>query len=490
MHDNRTAGARQARDLVRVAFGPAIVALGVIAAVVLLQLLIANSDMTGAFGAIASMWLGVHGVPITISGQQLGVLPLLPLLLMVWGTAHTTAAAVPDRGDGAPSWFVIRWIVASALGGPLLIAAISLAVIHDAASVLTQLHTPSAGQAFASVLAVHAVGALIGVGSRVGRQALTQLPLPAWTEGAVRAALAGVLALFGLAGAATAASLVVHWSTMHELYGVTDSLFGQLSLTLLAMLYIPNVILGTAAMAVGSSAHIGFATFSSFTVFGGDIPALPILAAAPSPPLGPVWVALLIIGAASAVALGQQCARHPLPLGPALAKVAVASLLAALTLALLGFAGSGALGNFGEVGIDQATFAPAVFLWFFAIGGLTVAMAGGLTRRPAPPPEPEPEPDTDPDLVDEDAAEEPFEENLFEDEVETNAFAPLDPDEVAESTDAFEAVVLEEDTAVFDAEPAHLPETEPAHDDLPDAEDLWEADNDGPTSHGGAGRAD
>ena len=174
MHDNRTAGARQARDLVRVAFGPALVALVIIAAVVLLQLLIANSDMTGAFGAIASIWLGVHGVPISIGGRVLGVMPLLPILLMVWGTARTTAAAVPDRG----SWFVIRWVVASALGGPLLIAAIALAVIHDASSVITELQTPSASVAFAHVVVVHAVGAALGVGMKAGRRLLAASPLP------------------------------------------------------------------------------------------------------------------------------------------------------------------------------------------------------------------------------------------------------------------------------------------------------------------------
>src|SRR6476619_6602903 len=140
MQENRTAGARQARDLVRVAFGPSLVALIVIAAVVLLQLLIANSDMTGAFGAITSMWLGVHAVPISIGGRELGVMPLLPVLLMVWATARTTARATSAHS----SWLVIRWVVASALGGPLLLAAIALAVIHDASSVLTELQTPAA----------------------------------------------------------------------------------------------------------------------------------------------------------------------------------------------------------------------------------------------------------------------------------------------------------------------------------------------------------
>ncbi|MGH3561010.1 MAG: cell division protein PerM [Mycobacterium sp.] len=380
MEDSRAAGARPARDLLRVAFGPAVVALVIIAAVTLLQLLIANSDMTGALGAIASMWLGVHQVPISIGGRELGVMPLLPVLLMVWGTARTTARATA----ASASWFVIRWIAASAVGGPLLIAAISLAVIHDAASVITELQTPSALRAFAHVLVVHSIGAAIGVGTRLGRRVLSAATLPDWLADSLRAAVAGVLALFGLSGVVTAVSLVVHWATMHELYAVTDSVFGQFSLTLLSVLYVPNVIVGAAAIAVGSSVHLGVAAFSSFTVFGGDIPALPILAAAPTPPLGPVWVALLIIGASSGVAVGQQCARRALPLIPALAKVLVAALIAAVVMALLGYAAGGRLGNFGDVGVDQSTFPAAVFFWFAVVGAVTVVMTGGITRRPAP----------------------------------------------------------------------------------------------------------
>jgi hypothetical protein len=385
-----------------VAFGPSIVALGIIAAVILLQLLIANSDMTGALGAIASAWLGVHLVPISIGGAELGVMPLLPALAMVWGTTRTTAAATSPNA----SWFVTRWVVASALGGPLLIAAISLAIVHDAASVLIELQTPDALHAFGGVLAVHAVGAAIGVGSRVGRRMLASSPLPAWLPDAIRAAAAGVFALLGLSGVVAAGSMVVHWSTMNDLYAITDSMFGQLSLTLLSVLYIPNVIVGTAAVAVGSSAHVGLAAFSSFTVFGGDIPALPVLAAVPAPPLGPVWVALLIVAAASGVAVGQQCARRPLPPLQALAKLAVASAAAAVTMMVLGYAGSGRLGNFGDVGVDQTTFGPAVFLWFAGIGALTVAMSGGIARRPkekpaaAPKPAPEtpPEPEVEPEF--------------------------------------------------------------------------------------------
>nr|WP_232065061.1 DUF6350 family protein [Mycobacterium cookii] len=426
MQDSRSAGARQARDLLRVAFGPAVVALIIIAAVTLLQLVIANSDMTGALGAIASMWLGVHQVPISIGGRELGVMPLLPVLLMVWGTARTTAHATPATS----SWFVIRWIAASAVGGPLLIAAVALAVIHDAASVITALQTPSALRAFVSVLVVHGIGASIGVGSRVGRRALAASPLPGWLGESLRAATAGVLALFGLSGLVTAASLVVHWGTMQDLYAITNSVFGQFSLTVLSVLYVPNVIVGTAAMAVGSSAHLGFATFSSFTVFGGDMPALPVLAAAPHPPLGPVWVALLIVGASAGVALGQQCARQPLPIFSAIAKLGTAALLAAVSVAVLGYAGGGQLGNFGSVGIDQGTFGFAVFLWFAAVGWVTVAMAGGIRYRPRKP-KPKPvrarEPIAEP-LVDEDVPLDPIPE-VEDDDHSVPAEPGLDADD-------------------------------------------------------------
>jgi hypothetical protein len=455
--DNRPVGTRQARDLLRVAFGPSVVALVVIAAVVLVQLVIANSDMTGAFGAIASMWLGVHQVPVSIGGAELGVMPLLPMLAMVWGTARTTAAAT----KAATSWFVIRWIVASALGGPLLIAAIALAVIHDASSVLTALQTPSASLAFGSVLAVHFAGALIGVGTKVSRRLRMMPHVPTWLPDAFRAAFTGVLALFGLSGAIAAGSMIVHWGTMDTLFGITDSVFGQFSLTLLSMLYAPNVIIGTAAVAVGSSAHLGLATFSSFTVLGGDVPALPVLAAVPSPPLGPIWVALLIAAAASAVAVGQQCARRPVPLAEAAGKLVAASAIGAVVMALLGYAGGGRLGNFGDVGVDQTTFGPAVFLWFVAIGGLTVVMSGGIARRTKVRAErvPDPEPETVPEpiIAEEhvpDVDDELIDDKLIDDNEEIAAeigvAEPEDPQPVFDEQVASPAPVRAAPRDVFD----------------------------------------
>jgi hypothetical protein len=355
--------------------------------------------------------------------------------------------------------------VASALGGPVLIAALCLAVIHDAASVLTDLQTPDALRAFGGVFVVHAIGAVLGVSARTGRRLLISSPLPNWLPDAFRAAAAGVLALMGLCGAIVAGSLIVHWSTMHDLYSITDSMFGQFSLTVLSVLYLPNVVVGAAAVAVGSSAHIGLATFSSFTVFGGDIPALPVLAAAPTPPLGPVWVALMIVAAASAVALGQQCARRPLPLFAAMAKLLVAAAAGAATMAVLAYAGGGPLGNFGDVGVDQATFGPAVFLWFFGIGALTVVMSGGVRPRAPKPAQV--------------AAVEPEEAVTDDDPV-------VEPDDEAADTEPVTAEILTEATVSAEPEPepesdeptaAHIAVDGPVLDEL-DPEDHFVVDGD------------
>jgi hypothetical protein len=462
-----TAGAPQSRDLVRVAFGPSLVAMVVIAAITLVQLVIANSDLTGTMGAVASLWLAVHQVPMSIAGQQIGVLPLAPVALMVWATARTTAHATPERC----SWFVVRWIVASALGGPLLIAALALAVVHDAASVITELQTPNALRAFAGVAAVHGLGAFIGVWPRIEARVTGRLGVPRWAIDAVRPAMVGVAALLALSCAIVAGSLIVHWGTMHELFGITDSFVGQLSLSLLSLLYLPNVVLGAAAVAVGSSAHIGFATFSAFTVFGGDIPALPILAAVPTPPLGPVWVAFLIIGAASGVAIGQQCARRPLPLPLALAKLAVATLLAAVALALLALAASGPLGNFGQVGVDQATFGPGVAFWFMLVGGLTVVMAGGVRRgRSVPAPVPAPEPAQPPMAAP--ASPPSAEAEAGADEVEESR-PEVSLEEAAEAEIQWEAEVETEPEAGVEVEPDPEPlPPPPPVTPAPDVEDL------------------
>jgi len=148
-----------------------------------------------------------------------------------------------------------------------------------------------------------------------------------------------------------------------------------------------------------------------------------------------VWVALLISAAAAGVAVGQQCARRPLPLILASAKLLVAALMAAVTMALLGYGAGGRLGNFGDVGVDQSTFGPAVFLWFAGTGALTMVMSGGFLRpprrrrRPEPSPEPGYAAGRDVDVQHYEAVRGQRAGADFEADVESEAVRETDPDD-------------------------------------------------------------
>ncbi len=117
-----------------------------------------------------------------------------------------------------------------------------------------------------------------------------------------------------------------------------------------------------------------------------------------SPPLRPTWAALLIVEAASTVALGQQgWAASAADRGRCGQALLAASALAAPSMAWLGYAGGERLGHFGDVGVDQSTF---------CAGGVPVVRRDrradrGDVRRPDPqarpvaPPQPAPvEPDS------------------------------------------------------------------------------------------------
>jgi hypothetical protein len=157
-----------------------------------------------------------------------------------------------------------------------------------------------------------------------------------------------------------------------------------------------------------------------------------------------VWVALLIVGASSGVAVGQQCARRPLPLIPALAKLLVAAVAGALAVSLLALGSSGRLGNFGDVGVDQGTLWAGTLFWFAVIGWVTVVMTGGIRPRPRRPKQkraPVPADVVPKDFAD--AFEEPgppegellledlLVEDLLVDDQEATPATPGDPDEPA-----------------------------------------------------------
>ncbi|WP_280397079.1 cell division protein PerM [Nocardia carnea] len=351
----------RARVLLYVAFRPAAFALAAIVVAMLATLFTAGSDLTGLSGAVAAGWLAVHQVPLTIGTTTVGLLPVLPTALLLWAAAREAVAATePD-----PARSEIGWLFAAAAGGPLLITAVCLAVTEDASGSIA-LQRPNPLAAFAWVLVLHLLAAAAGVGFRCRAQIFDRIPYDAIAAGYV--AGRAVLRLLVAAAALLVIALLMHWSRVGDTYGGARNFVDVLGLTLLSLLYLPNAVIAGVGVLAGPGVQFGAASFGVFTVVGGPVPAVPVLAAVPTGPAALWWAILLLVPAAIGVCAGVESARvsYDRPAAP-WALFAAAGMGSAALTALAALAG-GELGNFGRLGLELPVFALAVFAWLAVPG--------------------------------------------------------------------------------------------------------------------------
>ncbi len=361
------------------------VTLAVVATIVVTTMVVANSDLTGIYAAIAGTWLALHQVTLTIDGTSLGVLPLLPTAVLVWqaarGCASAADALVENSGYALDRQDVSR-ITVAVLAGPLLVTAASLIVLQDAASVLP-VTPPNAAAALTWVTGIYLVAALIGIGSRVWKPLVRYYSAPDWLVLAFRPALRVLLGMFALGGVVVVAGLLWSWNVVGELLARGDHWTGVLGLTVMSILYLPNVIIGAAAVLAGSTVHFGDIHLSLFEATGGDLPALPVLAAVPSGPAAAFWPVLLAVPATIGALLGRFAAQRTLqakadgaPVGSADASwtVLAAAAGAGLVTALATWVAGGPLGVFGTVGANWWLAGILVFAWSGLLGIITAQL--------------------------------------------------------------------------------------------------------------------
>ncbi|MEG8181090.1 hypothetical protein GZH49_21490 [Nocardia terpenica] len=342
----------------------------VIVVLVLGTLLAAGSGMTGASGAIAAGWLAVHQVPLVIGKTSLSLLPLVPTAVITWLTARDCARAVEPRAPRVD----LAWIAGAALAGPLLITAVCLAVAEDASAVVA-LQPPQTLVAFGWVGGLHLAAAVAGMVTRLyavppWRDLVTDR-LPAWVLPGARAALHALRRLLLAGVVATVVAFLLHWSRIGETYRAAGDLGGVLGLTVLSLIYLPNVAIAATSVLVGADVHIGGGSLSLFSVAGARVPALPILAAVPTGPAAGWWPVLLLVPAAVGALAGVECGRAvDSPRTPWATLTAAGVVAVALTV--FGLLAGGAVGSFGDIG-------PGVLLTaLLAFGWLAVAGFAGL----------------------------------------------------------------------------------------------------------------
>ncbi len=375
-----TPEADQTRTLLTVAFRSSGMAILLISAVVVVTLVSASSDLTGTFGAIATTWLAIHQVPVVIDDVQLGVLPLLPTALMMWVVARRCASAATL----AETRIAVARLVGAAVAGPLTVTAICLVVVADASAAIP-LSSPNALSAFGWVAGIHLVAATVGV--VVAHWQIIEPELPRWASAAVRPGAWTTTALLAAGSIAVLCALLISWSTVGDLLARGGGFVGVLGLTVLSLLYLPNLVVGAVAVMTGASADIGEVSTSVFGNIGGDLPPLPVLGAVPAGTGGGFWPVLLVVPVVIGIYLGRDCARRVGGQDGILTAVA-AAFMSGTVIALLALASGGELGYFGAVEVTWWAVGFLTFGWLALFGSISALITTWLQHRAVPAPEP------------------------------------------------------------------------------------------------------
>lgn len=355
-----------ARELVVVAFAVPVITMAVLLVSVLSVLLFAGSGLEGLATAVGTIWLAIHQVPVTISGVSVGVLPLLPTLLLAVGTGRMAASASgPERSASE-----LVPVFCSALGGPLLMTALSLAVVMDGMSV-QPVQSPPALLAFGYTLGIHAAAAGAGIAWRRRDDLYERFAITASVRRGGRAGGVAVTALLTCATVLVIARLLLRWSLVGDLIAGGNDFDGYLGLTVLSILYLPNVVVATAAVLVGSDAHVGGTTVDLTAVHAGPVPPLPVLGALPDTSAGLPGIVGFLVPVLIALAVALRC-RNIDPLAN-VRSVTVAAAVAASVMVILCAMAGGELGEFGGAGVTLPT-AGVFTLGWIAVVGLVVAL--------------------------------------------------------------------------------------------------------------------
>ncbi|MEU0499500.1 DUF6350 family protein [Nocardia sp. NPDC005998] len=399
----------RARVLLLIAARPTTYALLAITILALATLLSSGSSLAGTSGAIAAGWFAIHQVPLVIGKTSLGLLPLLPTGLLVWLSARDCARAVEPESSRAD----LGWIVGAALAGPLLVTAVCLAVAEDASGVVP-LQPPNTLAAFGWVSALYSVAAVGGIASRNRRRLFTLLRLPDWAIAGTLGAGRSVLRLLACATVVVIVSFFAHWSHIGDTYQTAGNAAGVIGLSVLALAYLPNVVLAAVGVVVGSGAHFGDASIGVFSVVGGPIPAVPVMAAVPTGPATGWWPVLLLIPAAVGVLGGVDIGRTSHDRAAAPWATLTSAGVATVALVLLGAVAGGDLGTFGHMGVDLPIFAVVTFGWL-AVAGYVGLMFARWLVVPVGTPVIDYHDDYDDDYVDDDQYEDDHYDDHYDD---------------------------------------------------------------------------
>ena len=461
---------------------------------------------------VGSFWMLANLAPVSFSGAELGVAPMLPVALIALFHIRRVRSACGTQITVRN----IRVFAALSILVPVLLTALAWLVLWDASKVY-DVAPPNILLALGVTVVLHAVIFIAGLGPKVWRALLLRRGMPTWPVEAARLAGRFVrwMLLAGLV--AVVLQLLLNMGAVGDAYSIAPDLAGRLGLTLLSILYLPNLAAGGAAVLLGSEMSLGDASASLFAVTNANLPPLPVLAAMPHSAL-PFGEVLLVVPVGIAVfTVYRVITARTFVEAPVFTALGAGAFTAVLGL-LVSWAAGGTLGYYGSTGpllwLTPLLYlcwivvpSAVVFFWAGRAGQkVTETMAEEEKGDRAPEDSADPGASADPaETVDADSTEDAGDTDDADADDAEGAVGAAGPDTAVEDADPDDTDVEDTDTASDTDDPdgadtaaaTELDETE-SEDDAEDAPEETEATDDpaespdpaDPTAHGASDEDD
>lgn len=354
------------RQLFMSAALPNIIVVLIILAVAFGALLLFGSPLAWLPTIVAEAWMVFNLAPVSAAAVDLSFLPALPALILATVVAVRVRAAVKHKVSVKD----LAILVACVVGVPVVLTCIAWVMLWDAGKVF-DVSPPNLAAALARVIVVHLAAMAAGMGTRLWRALAKRYGAPPLL---VDAALIALRYLAYLAIGATVVFVlifIVNFSRQGEMMDEYPSIsgLGVFTLILLSLLYIPNAIVSTGAVLVGSEFSADEAQVSLFSTHLVPLPPLPITGGIPAS--SPGWAVVFMVVPLIAATMSLYKKR------PSFQKVLAATVATAVIMFFACYLVSGTLGYYGHTGPHLWTAAGLAALWI-AVVGLAVAAAFAL----------------------------------------------------------------------------------------------------------------
>lgn len=334
-------------------------------AIALAVLIGIGETFTGVPAMVGSFWMVANLAPVGFTGVQLGIVPLLPAALIVLVHSRrirrTCGTQITVRN--------IRVFGVLAVVVPMVLTVLAWLALWDASHVFA-VTPPNLAVALLSTALLNGFVFVLGLGPKIWRALLLRRGLPTWPVEAAR--LAGSFVRWMLAAGLVAAlvQLLLNMSVLADAYSIAPDAWGKLGLSVLSVLYLPNLAVGASGILMGSEMHVGDASASLFAVTNANLPPLPVLAAVPHSGL-PFGELLLVVPALIALVIVYRFfAARTFVESPVFTALGAGVASGVLGL-LLSLASGGTLGVYGSAG-PLVWLTPLVFACWIVVPALVV----------------------------------------------------------------------------------------------------------------------